>query len=586
MPARWTLVWTTLTEGLAAALEAIGLRTPERVARIELAVPRDPSHGDWTTNLALLIARDAKRPPRAVAESLAQAFPRDPALFASVEVAGPGFLNFRYAPSFLAGLPGRIEQEGDAFGRSSLGEPDSILVEYVSANPTGPLNVVSARAAAVGSTLVRLLAATGHRAAGEFYVNDAGRQVELLGESLAARFAERAGVPRALPEDGYQGEYLKDLAARLPEAEARAALARPDGGAWFRDRALEQVLEWQRDDLAAYGVTFSRWFRETTLHAGDAVGDTLRALEARGMVYRAAVPETGAEGADNREEGAAEAGRDEATWLRTSRFGDEKDRVLVRGNGVPTYLLPDIAYHRDKAARGFRHLIDLWGPDHHGYIPRMQAALQALGQAPGFLEVLIVQQVNLLSGGQLLKMSKRAGEFVTLRDLVDEVGADCAKFFFLLRSTSAHLDFDLDLARRQNDENPAYYVQYAHARIASLLRFAAEKGLTPAAGAPLPGPEVAIPECATLIRKLSCFPEVVRGAAAAREPHRVPTYLMETAADFHRFYHACRVVSEDRERSRARLLIAAAARRVIANGLALMGVSAPERMERAAEVEA
>ena len=282
------MVWTTLTDGLAEALQAIGLHTPERVARIELAVPRDPAHGDWTTNLALLIAKDARRPPRAVAEALAAAFPRDPDLFASVEVAGPGFLNFRYAPRFVAALAARITAEGEAFGRSVLGPPESVLVEYVSANPTGPLNVVNARAAAVGSTLVRLLEATGHRAEGEFYVNDAGRQVELLGESVAARFAERIGVARAFPEDGYQGEYLRELAARLPEAEARAALARPDGVAWFRDQALARVLEWQRDDLAAYGVTFARWFRESTLHGGDAVGETLRALESRGVVYRAA----------------------------------------------------------------------------------------------------------------------------------------------------------------------------------------------------------------------------------------------------------------------------------------------------------
>jgi arginyl-tRNA synthetase len=454
----------------------------------------------------------------------------------------------------------------------------------VSANPTGPLNVVNARAAAVGATLVRLLEATGHPAEGEFYVNDAGRQVELLGESVATRFAERIGVPRDFPADGYQGGYLRDVAAALPEAEARAALAGPDAVAWFRDRALERMIEWQRKDLGDYGVTFARWSRESALHAADAVGETLRALEARGVVYRATVPETGAEDAD-REEGAP-AERGVATWLRTSRYGDEKDRVLVRGNGVPTYLLPDIAYHRDKRARGFTRAIDLWGPDHHGHVARMQAALAALGHEPGFLEVIIVQQVNLLSGGQPVKMSKRAGEFITLRDLMDDIGADCAKFFFLMRSTSAHLDFDLDLARRQNDENPAYYVQYAHARIASLLRFAADKGLAPAAGAPYPEAELAIPEAATLVRKLSTYPEVVRGAAAAREPHRIPTYLIETAADFHRFYHACRVVTEDRERSRARLLLAAAARQVIGNGLALMGVSAPERMERAAEVGA
>jgi arginyl-tRNA synthetase len=581
------LVWTTLAEGLAAALKAIGLHTPERMARLELAIPRDPAHGDWTTNLALGLAREAKRPPRAVAEALAAAFPRDPALFSAVEVAGPGFLNFRYSGAFLAALPARIAREGEAFGRSALAAGDRVLVEYVSANPTGPLNVVNARAAAVGATLVRLLETTGHHAEGEFYVNDAGRQVELLGESMAARFAERVGIPRPFPEDGYQGAYLRDLAAALPEAEARAALARSDI-AWFRDQALERVMAWQREDLKAYGVEFARWFRESSLHAAHAVEETLAALEARGVVYRAVVPETGADDADRGGEHGADAGaageaRGEATWLRTSRFGDEKDRVLVRANGVPTYLLPDIAYHRDKQARGFQRAIDIWGPDHHGHIARMQAALQALGH-PGFLEVLIAQQVNLLSGGQPVKMSKRAGEFITLRDLMNEVGADCAKFFFLMRSTSAHLDFDLDLARQQNDENPAYYVQYAHARIASLLRFAGEKGLTPAGAEPVPDEELAIPEVLGLVRKLATWPEVVRGAAAAREPHRIPTYLMETAADFHRYYHACRVVTEDLERSRVRLLIAGAARQVIANGLALLGVGAPERMERAAEV--
>lgn len=579
------MVWNVLIDGLAEALKAAGLHAPERVAALELAIPRDPSHGDWTTNVALGLAREAKRPPRAIAEALATAFPRDPALFDSVEVAGPGFLNFRYSPTFLAGLPARIRSEGASFGRSALAPPEAYLVEYVSANPTGPLNVVNARAAAVGATLVRLLETTGHRCEGEFYVNDTGRQVDLLGESVAARFAERVGLARDVPADGYQGGYVRDLADTLPEAEARAALAlagTPTGGtAWFRDRALEAVLAWQREDLKDYGVEFARWFRESTLHESNAVGRTLAELEARGVVYRGHQPETHTDAADDEEADAARASG-EATWLRSSRFGDEKDRVLVRANGVPTYLLPDIAYHRDKRARGFRHAIDLWGPDHHGHVARMQAALAALGHEPDFLEVLIVQQVNLLSGGQPVKMSKRAGEFVTLRDLMDEVGADCAKFFFLMRSTSAHLDFDLDLARQQNDENPAYYVQYAHARIASILRFAHQKSLRPSEGA-MPADDVAIPEAEALIRKLATYPEVVRGAARMREPHRIPTYLMETAAAFHRFYHVCRVVSDDVERSRARLTLAAAARQVLANGLGLMGVSAPERMARAVE---
>ena len=580
MPGASILVWKNLTDGLTAALRTVGAWDDARPPRLELAIPRDRSHGDWTTNVALVVAKQRGENPRALAARLAEAFPRDPKLFEPVEVAGPGFLNFRYASAFLDALPARILAEGDAFGSSSQAPETPVLVEYVSANPTGPLNVVSARAAAVGAALVRLLRVTGHRAEGEFYVNDVGNQVDLLGESLACRFAERVGVPRAFPENGYQGEYVRDLAAALPIEEARAVLER-GGVDWFRDQALARMLEWQRRDLADYGAEFARWFRESELHRSDAVRQTLAELEARGMIYRARVPESVAAARRAGGDEAPELG--EATYLRTARFGDDTDRVVVRSNGAPTYLLPDIAYHRDKHARGFRHAIDLWGPDHHGYIPRMKAALLALGLEPDFLEVLIVQQVNLLSGGQPVKMSKRAGEFVTLRDLMEDVGADCAKFFFLLRSTSAHLDFDLDLARQQNDENPAYYVQYAHARIAALLRFAVEQGQPLASESrgsyDHPG-EVA------LARQLAAFPEVVRGAALAREPHRIPAYLVETAAEFHRFYHACRVVTDDAERSRLRLCLAAAAGAVLRNGLGLLGVTAPDRMDRALEVEA
>ena len=569
------MVWTRLTEGLSEALRTAGWFTPERVERIELSIPRDETHGDWTTNLALVLAKEVRQPPRQVAEKLAAAFPSDPSWFDAAEVAGPGFLNFRYSPGFLEGLPGRIRQEGERFGSADHGRGVTVQVEYVSANPTGPLNVVNARAAAVGATLVRLLDFTGHRAAGEFYVNDAGAQVDLLGASVAARFAERVGVERPFPELGYRGSYLAELAATLPETEARAALAEGRDH-WFRDQALEQMVAWQRRDLHDYGTEFALWVRESSLHDSGAVADTLAALGARGMTYRARQPEEFRGDRPPAREEADDLG--EATFLRTARFGDDMDRVVMRGNGAPTYLLPDIAYHRDKRARGFRHVIDLWGPDHHGYVARMKAALQALGLEPDFLEVLIVQQVNLLSGGQPVKMSKRAGEFITLRDLMDEVGPDCAKFFFLMRTTSAHLDFDLDLARQQNDQNPAYYVQYAHARIASLLRYAGERGLSPRADRSGPGFEA--PEERALIRRLAAFPEVVRGAALAREPHRLPTYLQETAADFHRFYHACRVVSDDRERSATRLELADAARITLHNGLALMGVSAPERMTR------
>ena len=580
------MVWAELTEGLAAALRATGLHTAGRMARLELSIPREPAHGDWSTNLALLIAKEAGRPSRAVAEALASAFPRDPERFASVEVAGPGFLNFRYSEVFLDRLPGLIVRGGHEFGTSRGGAGMRVLVEYVSANPTGPLNVVSARAAAMGAALVRLLRATGHEATGEFYVNDAGRQVELLGESVAARFAEAVGVERAFPADGYEGEYVREIAAALPAAEARAALASPGGAAWFRDRALERMVREQRHDLEEYGAEFARWFAESELHRSGAVADTLRALEARGMTYRAQHPEVDRSAPPGSPAAAGGAELEEAVYLRTGRCGDDKDRVIVRSSGAPTYLLPDVAYHRDKRSRGFRVAINLWGPDHHAYVGTMKAGLAALGLEPDFLEVLIVQQVNLWQTGadgrrEQVKMSKRHGRLVTLRDLMEDVGADCAKFFFLMRSSSAHLDFDLDVARRQNDENPAFYVQYAHARIASILRYAAERGLAPAGDVPV---RLAAQEEVALARRLAAFPELVRGAAAAREPHRLPAYLVETAAEFHRFYHACRVVGEDPVTTRGRLLLAEAARIVLGNGLGLMGVSAPERMARAPEV--
>jgi arginyl-tRNA synthetase len=578
------LVWSELRAGLERALRAAGVDPGEVLARLELAIPRERAHGDWTTNLAMMLAKAVKQQPRALAERIAGHFPLEGSPFASVDVAGPGFLNFRYHDAWLAALAPRIIAEGERFGRSDAGGGEHILVEYVSANPTGPMNIVSARAAAVGSALVRLLDHAGWVAGSEFYVNDAGNQVDLLGASLAARFAERIGQSRPMPEEGYRGEYVRELAAKLPEAEARAQLARPDGAAWFRDQALARVVDWQRADLAGYGVTFDRWFRESALHP-EAVEQARRTLEARGVTYRAERPEGVTEAAEARvkAEAGAAAGGGVATWLATSRYGDAMDRVVIRSDGRPTYLLPDIAYHADKRARGWRRAINLWGPDHHAYVGTLTAALQAYGLESDFLHILIVQQVNLMRGGQAVKMSKRAGEFDTLRDLVDEVGADCAKFFFLMRSTSSHLDFDLELAKRQNDENPAFYVQYAHARIRSVLRVGAERGLEPAAGA---ATELADPAEIALVRQLATWPEVVRGAALAREPHRVPAFLVETAAEFHRFYHACRVVTEDEARSRHRLRLCAAAAQVLHNGLTLLGVSAPERLERPAEAGA
>ena len=550
-----TVLLDLLGEALIDAARKNGWNPPGGEDRVPIEVPRDPSHGDFATNLALVLSKQVKKSPREVAEMLIASLPVGDDLIAGVDVAGPGFINFRLAPRALHGVLLEILHTGPSYGTSDGGKGVVAQVEYVSANPTGPMNVVNARAAAIGDALVRLLAATGHEAKSEFYVNDAGRQIELLGQSFQARYRERLGRPGAFPEDGYQGDYVKDLVADFPAAEAEAALADPKASR-FASWALERMLRWQREDLEHYGMRFDHWARETALHEGGKLELALGELESRGHVYE----------------------QDGAKWFRSTAFGDEKDRVLVRQNGEPTYFLADIAYHRDKFDRGFRKVIDLWGPDHHGHVHRLQSALTAIGLPEGFLEVVIVQFVKLLSGGEPVKMSKRAGEFVTLRELVDEVGADNAKYFFLMRSATTPLDFDLDLAKKQSDENPAYYVQYAHARISSLVRYAEGHGVEAPAR---PAERVSLldaPEELALLKELALFPDVVRGAARAREPHRLPTYLARTAESFHRFYHVHRVVTPDRELSEARLLLCLAARQVVKNGLGLLGVSAPERM--------
>lgn len=584
MPGAWTLVWSELRAAVAAALDAAGFATPERLARLDFAIPRDPSHGDWTTNFCMLVAKEAGQSPRAIADAIVKHFPADHPVIGAVEVAGAGFLNFRYRDSFTASLPARILAAGEAFGRSDFGAGEKIIVEFVSANPTGPMNIVSARAAAVGAAIVAVLNAAGWEAASEFYVNDAGNQVDLLGASLKARFRARIGEDGTLPEGGYQGEYLATLADELPEAEARAALA-ADDAAWWRAQALERMIAWQQRDLARYGVTFDRWFRESTLHESGAVDETKRALDRRGVTYQSVKPLGVSEAAQARvdsEEGAS-AGDAPATWLKTHDQGDDMDRVIVRADGRPTYLLPDIAYHRDKRDRGFRRAINLWGPDHHAYVTTLTSALKALGLEDDFLKVQIVQYVKLMQGDEEVKMSKRLGQFETLADLVEEVGSDCARFFFLQLSSNAHLKFDMEKAKERSDKNPAFYVQYAHARCCSLARKGAERGLTAETGDSAP---LTAAEEVALVRKLSTFPEVVRGAAAAREPHRVPTYLMELSAELHRYYHNCPVLKAEPAVARHRLRVHDAARQVLSNGLALMGVSAPERLDREEEAEA
>lgn len=526
----------------------------------EIAVPREEGFGDYSSNAAMLLAKALKKNPREIAGKLAEAMADSSDLLEKVEVAGPGFLNLTLSRSRLEAVPDQVLAEGAAYGRSDAGGGRSVLVEFVSANPTGPLNVVNARAAAFGGTLGRLFNAAGWRASTEFYVNDVGNQIDLLGQSLLARYREsRGGGPAIIPENGYQGAYLADIAGQLVGPDVDTALARGSDDLIARDFsaiATARIRAWQKGDLEKYGTTFDRWFLQSELYP-DAVQRTLALIKERGYVVE----------------------QDDAQWLATTRFGDDQDRVLVRGNGEPTYFLADLAYHAHKHARGFDHVIDIWGPDHHGHIPRMQAGMEILGYGKHWLEVIIVQQVNLLSAGQPVKMSKRAGEMVTLSDLVDDVGKDTATFFFLMRKASSHLDFDLDVARKTSDENPVYYVKYAHARIASLIRKAGEAG-TPGSKDPAAGNSKLLthPTEITLMRQLTRLPETIVGSAIHRECHRITNYLRDLSAAFHPFYHQCRVVGEDPAVAHARLKLCAAVKQALANGMALINVDAPESM--------
>jgi len=547
-----------LIDRLGAAIERAGFVLPEG-ARIEVEVPRDAAHGDWASAVALTLAKAARRPPRDVAAAVIAALETDPDVIAAAEPAGAGFVNFRLAPAWLQATVRRILEDPERYGATAAGAGERILVEYVSANPTGPLNVVNARAASIGDALIRILNAAGFQAAGEFYANDWGLQAELFGASVRTRFAERMGAPTPpIPEEGYAGAYVSDLAAALDPALGREWLALPEreGRSRFASWAIGRMLDLQKAELGRFGARIDRWFRESELHRGGAV-DAAR--------VRLAERETLEE-------------RDGALWFRSTRFGDQEDRVVVRSNGEPTYFLADAAYHHDKFARGFDRLIDLLGPDHHGHIQRMQGVIEAMGWPRDRFEAIMIQWVRLLRGGEVVKMSKRAGEFITLDELVEEVGVDAARFFFLMRRAESPMDFDLELAVRRSEENPVYYVQYAHARIAHVLDYARAQGV------PEPDPasaDLALlrePEVLTLLKGLAAFPSLVAATARSREPHRIPAFLKELAARFHSFYHHHRVVTADTKLTAARLLLTRATGVVFRRGLHLLGVSAPEAM--------
>ena len=512
--------------------------------------PRDEGHGDLATNLALLIAKTRRTNPRPVAEEVVRALAFPPGVVDRIEVAGPGFINFWLARDQLAASLAAIVRAGEQYGRAAFGTGTRVNVEFVSANPTGPLHVGHGRGAALGDGIAALLEWTGHTVTREFYINDAGGQIDKLVESLWARIQHRRGAEAAIPEGGYHGEYLMDAAARIPQVPDSLEAARP---------ALRRfILGFQREEqdalLADFGVRFDVHSSEQEIYDDGRVAATLAELASRDLSYE----------------------KDGALWLRSEPHGDDKDRVLRKSDGSLTYLVPDIAYHRDKHERGFDRVIDVWGADHHGYIPRMRAALRALGYPDDFFEVALVQLVKVVRGGEEVRMSKRAGDFVTLRDLLDWVGVDAARYFFLMRKGETPFTFDVDLARRQTEENPVFYVQMAHARMSGIFRVA---GREPAAVGEEVAPDaLPAPQDAELLKELVRFPEVVAAAARVREPHRITGYLEDLARAAHGWYHHCRVLGEPPATEQARLVLARAARQVLGNGLRLLGLSAPDRM--------
>ncbi len=545
-----------MSEPVRAELARVAEQLGHAGVDFVLERPRDASHGDLATNLALVLARLNRSKPRAMAERVVAELRLPVNAVARTEIAGPGFINFWLADDQLAGAHAEILRQGARYGRGGAGAGLKVNVEFVSANPTGPLHVGHGRGAALGDAIATLLEWSGHAVTREFYINDAGVQIDRLAQSLWARIQHARGRAAVIPEGGYHGEYLAENAAAALEREgaAFADLPADEGVRRCRALALEIQRAEQDADLAMFGVHFDQFTSEQSVYDRGAVAAVLDLLAGQGLTYEA----------------------DGALWLRTTDFGDDKDRVLRKQDGSLTYLVPDIAYHVDKHARGFDRVIDVWGADHHGYIPRMRAVLVALGYPPEFFDVALVQLVKVVRGGDEVKMSKRSGEFVTLRDLFEDVGVDAARYFFLMRRGDSQLVFDVDLAKKQTDENPVFYVQMAHARLSGIFRTAelepdAVDGALDLAGLPAS-------QDTELLKKLAVFPEIVAKAAREREPHRITVYLDELAGVVHGWYHHTRTVGEAPEIERARLLLARAARIVLGNGLSLLGITAPDRM--------
>ena len=582
-----------LQELVATALAALqdDERLPKETAcDIRIENSRDPRHGDYACNIALTLAKKAGRKPRELAEALVAALPPSTRV-AKVEIAGPGFINFFMTPAAFQNVVKEVFEAGEAYGHSTIGADKRVQVEFVSANPTGPLHVGHGRGAAYGAAVADLLAAAGFQVHREYYVNDAGRQMDILATSIWLRYLERCGERFDFPSNGYQGDYIYDIVEELHQQfgsrfcrdaeavftglppdepaggdkerhidaliqRARELLGEEAYGRIFR-AGLDHIVEDIRRDLEEFGVVYEEWFSERSLTASGAVEKVVDRLREAGHLYE----------------------KEGALWFRSSAFGDEKDRVVVRENGQPTYFASDIAYHADKMERGFDRVIDIWGADHHGYVPRIRAALEALGYDSDRLDVLLVQFANLYRNGERVQMSTRSGSFVTLRELREEVGNDAARFFYVMRKCEQHMDFDLELAKSQSNDNPVYYVQYAHARVCSVMRQLEEKQLSYDRIAGLDQLHLLTePHEERLLRDLARYPEVVETAALNHEPHLLTHYLRELATDFHTYYNAHQFLVESAGLRDARLSLILAVRQVIANGLELLGVSAPESM--------
>lgn len=535
-----------------------GLLPDVDLSRIEIEVPANPEHGDYASNVAMILASQARQNPRKIAQTIQENLDDPEGILEKTQIAGPGFLNFVLKDDLWRNMLRDILEQRDRYGCLPIGGGKKIQLEFVSANPTGPLHIGHARGAVVGDVLSNLFEAEGYAVSREYYINDAGNQMNNLGKSVLYRLRELTGEKIEFPANCYQGDYIKEISGDIFRKEGSRFLGDNEEETIqrFNEIAGAVILDGIRQDLKDFGVTFDCYFSEKELYRENGVGRLLDDLRKQGFIY-----------SDG-----------ETLWFKTTAYGDDKDRVVIRKNGEPTYFAADIAYHANKFSRGFDMLIDIWGADHHGYIPRLQAAIQALGRDKDDLKIILVQLVNLLRAGEPVAMSTRSGEFVTLREVLDEVGKDAARYHFLMRRSDSHLDFDLEVAKKQSNENPVFYVQYAHARICSILRMAQERGMTLPDFAAINPSLLAEPEERTLIKMMARYPEMLEGAVKTLEVHRITFYLNELAGMFHGYYNKYKVVTEDAALSAARLALVEAVRQVLVNALGIMGVGAPEKM--------